>query len=163
MKRIITLALLALVSAYGIGLVTLGESGAMRFVTRMESHMSEGDADAVCAMLHDDLEVDIVDHSTEGGQDTNGGKAELCELTRVVVTALGKLPHDMNVRFDEVSVKRDWLHPWTSEVSYVENRSLTIQGANVTLKTVSEDTVTLVQTLTGVKLRKLKAEVFLAE
>ena len=42
---------------------------------------------------------------------------------------------------------------------YLEVRELTVRGANVSLRTVSEDTLTLVQTLSGVKLRKLSADV----
>ena len=53
--------------------------------------------------------------------------------------------------------------PWTSEVSYAEHRTLSIQGANVSLQTVSDDEITLVQTFSGVKLRKVKSEVYKAD
>ena len=162
MKRIFVLALLALLAVFVTGRITLGEAGAMRYITTMEDHVSQGNADAVCDMLHADLEVDIQDHTGEDGQDTRGGKEELCSLTRTVVEMLGKVPHTTNVNFNVSSVKRDWLHPWTSEVSYVEERNLTIAGA-VSLNTVSEDTITLVQTFSGVKLLKLDSQAFLAE
>jgi hypothetical protein len=161
MKRIFVLALFALLGVVVTGRITLGEAGAMRYITTMENHMSQGNVDAVCDMLHADLEVNIQDHTGENGQDTRGGKQELCDLTRTVVEMMGKVPHTTNVNFNVSSVKRDWLHPWTSEIRYVEERSLTVAG--VTLNTVSEDTITLVQTFSGVKLRKLEAEVFLAE
>ena len=162
MKKMLVLATLLLIGVFVTGRVTLGEAGAMRYITTMENHMSRGDADAVCGMFHEELEVDIRDRSGGVNQDTSGGKKELCELTRTVARMLAKVPHTTNVDFDVKSVKRDWMHPWTSEVHYVEERSLTI-GGEVSLKTVSEDTITLVQTLSGVKLRKLQAEVFLAE
>ena len=69
----------------------------------------------------------------------------------------------MRVEFNDVTVKRNWLHPWTSEVSYIEDRTLTIRGANVRISTTSDDVITLVQTFSGVKLRKLKAEAYLNE
>ena len=47
----------------------------MRFLAKMESLMSEGKGDEVCAMFHDDLEVDIADHSGEATQNVSGGKA----------------------------------------------------------------------------------------
>ena len=53
---------------YGIGRFILAKAGAMRFLMEMESLMSEGKADEVCAMFHDDLEVNIADHSGEGTQ-----------------------------------------------------------------------------------------------
>ena len=37
----------------------------MRFMTKMESLMSEGKGEEVCAMFHEDLEVEIADHSGE--------------------------------------------------------------------------------------------------
>ncbi len=61
----------------------------------------------------------------------------------------------MNVSFEDVSVKRDWLHPWTSEVSYTEHRTLSIPSIQQNFHTISEDEIVLVQTFSGVKLRKL--------
>ena len=84
----------------------------------------------------------------------SGGKEELCDLTHDAVEALNMLPHTMRVEFNDVTVKRDWLHPWTSEISYTEDRSLTIRGANVRLSTTSDDVITLVQTFSGVKLQE---------
>ena len=93
----------------------------------------------------------------------SGGKEEFCALTRETAAGLHLLPHSMNVNYTDVNATQNWLHPWTSEVSYHENRSLTIRGANVTLRTVSDDEITLVQTFSGVKLRKLKSEVYKAD
>jgi hypothetical protein len=163
MKKFIMLLIVALVGVYGLGRVKLGESGAMRFLTNMESLMSAGRADEVCAMFHDDLEVEISDQSGESQQDVSGGKAELCELTRATVASLSLVPHSMNVEYTEVSAKQDWLHPWTGEIGYSENRSFSIPGANVTLRTVSHDEITLVHTFSGVKLRKLKSNVYKAD
>lgn len=163
MKRIVVFALLAVVGIYVTGRVTLGESGAMRFVLHMDSLMSEGKVDEVCAMFHDDLEMEIEDHTAETGGNVEGGKEELCDLTRDAVQALKMLPHTMRVEFNDITVKRDWLHPWTSEVSYTEDRIITIRGANVRISTTSDDVITLVQTFSGVKLRKLKAETFVNE
>ena len=128
MKKVVVFALLAVIGIYVTGRVTLGETGAMRFVLEMDSLMNEGKPDEVCAMFHDDLEVQIEDHSSETARNVDGGKDELCELTHDAVEALKMLPHSMRVEFNDVTVKRDWLHPWTSEVSYIEDRILTIHG-----------------------------------
>ena len=163
MKRIAVFALLAVIGIFATGRVTLGEAGAMRFVLEMDSLMNEGKADEVCAMFHDDLEVEIEDHTSEATESVDGGKQELCERTRDAVESLKLLPHTMRVEFNDVTVKRDWLQPWTSEISYTEDRTLTIRGANVRISTTSHDVITLVQTFSGVKLRKLKAEAYLNE
>ena len=47
----------------------------MRFLTNMESLMSEGKADEVCAMFHDDLEVEVADHSGESPHEHQWRKA----------------------------------------------------------------------------------------
>ena len=163
MKKAVFLLILAVVSTYGVGRVKLGETGAMRFLTNMESMMREGKAEEVCAMFHEDLEIEISDDSGESTKNISGGKPELCDITKATVAGLSLVPHTMDVDYTEVNAKQDWLHPWTGEISYLENRSFSIPGANVSLRTVSHDEITLVHTLSGVKLRKLKSEVYKAE
>jgi hypothetical protein len=125
--------------------------------------MSEGKAEEVCSLFHEDLEIEVADNSGESLQNISGGKEELCDLTKATVAGLRVVPHTMNVDYTEVNAKRDWLHPWTGEISYLENRSFSILGANVTLRTVSHDEITLVHTFSGVKLRKLKSEIYKAD
>jgi hypothetical protein len=163
MKKFMLLLVVVLVGVCGVGRLKLGESGAMRFLAEMENRMNEGKAHEVCAMFHEDLEVEINDQSGESPHKLNGGKEEFCALTTETVKGLALLPHSMSVNYTEVDVIQDWMHPWTSQVSYLENRSFTIQGTNVTLRTVSEDEMTLVHTFSGVKLLKLKSEVYKAD
>jgi hypothetical protein len=162
MKKVVAFVLLAVIGIYVTGRVTLGETGAMRFVREMDSLMNDGKADDVCAMFHEDLEMHIEDHTSEAASNLGGGKDELCELTHDAVNALKSLPRTMRVEFNDVTVKRDWLHPWTSEVSYTEDRILTV-GTSIRISTTSDDVITLVQTFSGVKLRKLKAETYVNE
>ena len=163
MKKIVGFLLIAVIAAYGIGRFNLGETGAIRFLAQMESLMNEGDASKVCAMLHEDLEVEIADHSGEALHQLSGGKKEMCELTRATIAALQMVPHEMSVDYTDVNATRKLSSPWTSELSYAEHRTFTVPGANITLRTISNDQITLVQTLSGVKLRKLKSEVFKTE
>jgi hypothetical protein len=163
MKRTLLTGLACVVLVYATGLVRLGEAGAMRFVMNMESLMDQGKADEVCAMFHDDLEIDITDNTASKPKHLTGGKQELCEQTRQSVAALKRLPHRSNVRFDDVAVKRDWLHPWTSELTYTEDRHLAIQAIGEDFHTISEDTLVLQHTFSGVKLRKLRAAARLAD
>jgi len=163
MKKLIVLALLALIGVYGVGRFNLGEAGTMRFLMKMESLIREGKSDEVCAMFHDDLEVDITDHSGESTQTTNGGRKEFCALTTEVVAGLQLLPHSSTVEYTDITAKQGLSKPWTGEVSYSEHRTLSFMGANVSLRTVSEDEITLVQTFSGVKLRKVKSEVYKAD
>jgi len=163
MKKLFVLAILGAIVAIGVGRFNLSEAGAMRFMANMESLMSEGKADEVCDLFHDDLVVDIADHSGESTEAVQGGKSELCDLTRTTVAGLQMLPHSMDVQYTDVESKYQFSKPWSGELQYSEHRTLSIPGANVSLQTVSEDRITLVQTFSGVKLLKLKSEIFKAE
>lgn len=160
MKKFLLFLVLAIVGVYGIGRMKLGEAGAMRFLAHMEQMMGEGKGQEVCEMFHEDLEVEISDHTGESVQEMNGGKKEFCELTVTTSAGLNLVPHSQNVNYTDVESKLSWRHPWTSEISYLENRTLRIPAANVTLRTVSEDEITLVHTFSGVKLLKIKSEVY---
>jgi hypothetical protein len=163
MKRIIILLALTLVTVYGLGRFNLGESGAMRFMAKMESLTNAGDHASVCEMFHDDLEMDIADDSGDERRQVSGGKRELCGLVRETIMGLQMLPHSMQVEYSDVRASLELTSPWTGELSYAEHRTLSIPGANVSLRTVSNDEITLVQTFTGVKLLKLKSKVFKAD
>ncbi len=163
MKRLNVLLILALAAVYGVGRFNLGETGALRFMSKMESLMSEGKSKEVCAMFHHDLQVDIADHSGESTHNVTGGKKEFCALTAEVVAGLQLLPHSMNVEYTDVKAKHGMTTPWTGDVSYSEHRTLNIPGANVSMRTVSNDQITLVQTFSGVKLLRVKSELYKAD
>lgn len=163
MKKFVLVLAIALAAAYGVGRVNLGESGAMRFMAKMESLISEGKSEEVCAMFADDLEVEIADHSGEAVHNVNGGKQEFCELTTETIEGFQLLPHSMRVDYTDVEATQTLGKPWTSQVTYSEHRTLSILGANVTLRTVSNDEITLVQTFSGVKLLKVKSELYKAD
>ena len=163
MKKVFVLLILVLVAVYGLGRFNLGESGGMRFLAKMESLMNEGDASAVCEMFHEDLEVEIADHASESPQQISGGKNEFCALTRATIAGLQQVPHSIDVEYSDVTAKHTLSSPWISELSYSEHRTLSIPGANVNLLTVSNDHITLVQTVSGVKLLKVKSELYKAD
>lgn len=163
MKRILFLAVLAVIAVFVTGSITLSEAGAMRFLMNMSTLTDQGKGEEVCDQLHDDLEFHLIDHTSPSTKELKGGKQELCSLIKASVAALSAVPHDRHSNFTKVNVTREWLHPWTSQVSYTEDQDITIRGANVTLKTTSDDKVTLVQTFTGVKLLKIDAEMWVAE
>lgn len=163
MKRILMLGVLALIGAFVTGFITLGEPGAMRFLMNMSKLTDEGKAEEVCGLFHDDLEYHVIDHTGPSTKNLDGGKQELCSLVTTTIAALAAVPHHKQTNLTKVSVEREWMHPWTSRVTYTEDQDISIRGANVTLKTTSDDKITLVQTFTGVKLLKLDAEVWVAE
>jgi hypothetical protein len=163
MKRIFMLALLALIGVFVTGRITLGEAGAMRFLMNHEQLVDENKPDEACDRVHDDLQFNVIDHSEGSTKELKGGKQEYCSLVKLATTALALVPHSKSTRVSQVKVSRDWMHPWTSHVSYTQDQDITIRGANVTVKTTSDARITMVQTLSGVKLHKLDGEVWAAE
>src|SRR6188508_384244 len=120
MKKLVVLLICSGVAVIGIGRFNLGESGAMRVLTKMETLMNEGKAEEVCAMFHDDLQVEIADHSGQATKTVNAGKDEFCELTKTTVAGLRLVPHSMNVEFTDVTAKNALTKPWTGDLSYSE-------------------------------------------
>ena len=160
MKKLLWAAALALGWIYGSGFLSLGESGSLKFLNEWEQSSLSGDADALCAMLHDDLEFSIDDRSTPGQPlELAGGKAELCDYYSKVVPAMKHIVTGMNVTRNDMSVQREWLHPWTADVSYVEERTVSMSAIRMNITTTGQDRITLVKTLTdGVKIKSLHAK-----
>jgi hypothetical protein len=163
MKKLVVLALLALIGVFVTGRITLGEAGAHRFLMTSSKLTDEGKSDEICAMIHEELKFHVIDRTGPSTQEVDGGKQELCALTQTSITALQLVPHDKETTISKLAVTRDLMHPWTSQVTYTDDQDITIRGANMTVKTTSDARITLVQTLTGVKLLKLDAEIWQAE
>jgi hypothetical protein len=164
MKKLLVLAIIVIAVIYGVGYTQLGEAAVVRHLDKWERVSESGDRDETCGMLHDDLSVEIKDQSTAESMQVRGGKAELCQMLVRAATILRNVQYTSNVRREELVVKRDWLHPWTSVVSYTEHRDLTMNNGRreLTHNTVSDDVITLVFTLTGVKIKVIKSEVWAA-
>lgn len=163
MKKIIWLAILAVVGVYGTGAVMLSEMGANRFLDELESLSLRGQSEEYCALLHDDLEVSLQDETGDPPATIEGGKQELCDYVTTAGRTMSLLGVSTQLTRDDFTVERSWLHPWTANVSYAEDRTTTMTRVGVTLKSRSEDKLTLVQTLRGVRLRKLESHAWLAE
>jgi hypothetical protein len=165
MKKLFWLAVIALAWIYGSGFVSLGDAGSMKYLNKWEEYSLRGDADSICALLHEELEFSIDDRTTPGRPlDMQGGKTELCDYYAAVVPAMKHVVSSMNVTRENVEVKRDWLHPWTAEVSYTEQRSVSMAAVQMQVNTTGEDSLTLVKTLSGgVKIKRLHAKTRMAQ
>lgn len=164
MRKLLWIVIIAVVWIYGSGFMSLGPRGAMDYLNKWEQHSLNGDAERICDMMHEELQFSIDDRTTPGRPiDMQGGKAELCDYYATVVPAMKHIVSGMNVTREDVEVQRDWLHPWTAEVSYTEQRSVSMAAVRMQVNTVGEDRVTLVKTLTGgIKIKALHAKTRMA-
>jgi hypothetical protein len=159
MKKIVVVILLAMLAIYGYGWVTLSEVGSNRFLNELENLSMTGKGEEYCARLHEDLKVSIRDHSAEPPADFDGNREDFCGYVTYAMKGIEILGVSTNVTREDFTVKRDWLHPWTVQVSYHEDRTTTMSKAGTTIHTVSDDRLTLVQTFDGVKLLYLESRV----
>lgn len=163
MKRIFACGLLAAAALAVLISLSPDEAAAARLLHRMESHLRAGDVNAVCDLFHADLHFRIEDHTGGAVRVSEGDKARLCALTRENVNALAAVPHEMEVAFTDVAAHGSWHQPWTREVRYVERRKLVLRGADITLHTRSEDSMVLVRTLAGLRIRQIRSQAFLQQ
>jgi len=163
MKTLIALLLSALAGIYIHGWVTLSETGANRFLDELETLSLQGKSAEYCARLHADLRVSIHDHSARPPADFDGGRDQFCAFVSNAAKGVDLLGLSTTVTRNDFTVTRSWLHPWTAQVSYNEDRITTFSLANQSLHTRGEDKLTLVQTLRGVRLLHLESRTWLAQ
>jgi hypothetical protein len=152
-----------LAGAYVYGVSSLSRSGATRFLDELEALSLDGKSAEYCDRLHEDLRVSIRDHSAELPADFDGGRQEFCAFVSYAAKGVDLLGLSTRVTREDFTVTRDWLHPWTAQVSYHEDRITTMSKINATSHTRSDDELTLVQTFDGVKLVYLQSRVVPSE
>ena len=161
MKKVIVFALLAVAGAYLVGRTKLSERAAGDLLGDLDVKMFDGETEGLCDPLHDDLEVSIT--ASMGGEETHidGGREEFCEFLTTGAQGMPLLlaaRAKIEVRRTDFEVQRSWAHPWTAHYTYIEESSIRIPGAGVSLDFESEAAATLVMTFGGVKLLKLESE-----
>jgi hypothetical protein len=159
MKKILMTILLLVLAVYGYGWVTLSEAGSNHFLNELENLSMTGKGEEYCARLHEDLKVSIRDHSAEPPAIFDGNREDFCGYVTYAMKGIEILGVSTNVTREDFTVERDWLHPWTVQVTYHEDRTTTMSKAGTTLHTVSDDRLTLVQSFHGVKLLYLESKV----
>jgi hypothetical protein len=162
MKTLCALLVALLAGAYVYGVSSLSASGATRFLDDLESLSLHGKSDEYCDRLHQDLRVSIHDHSAVPPADFDGGRAEFCAFVSEATKGVNLIGISTQVARQDFTVTRTWLHPWSAQVSYHEDRITTMSKINATSHTRSEDALTLVQTLDGIKLVYLQSRVEIA-
>jgi hypothetical protein len=162
MKTVAAVLLALVTAAYLYGVLSLTGSGANRFLDELEGLSLQGKSTEYCARLHEDLRVSIRDHSAYPPADFDGDRADFCAYVTQAAKGMSLLGISTHVARNDFMLTRNWLHPWTAQVSYHEDRVTTMTKVDATVHTRSDDSLTLVQTLGGVKLRHLESRVELA-
>jgi hypothetical protein len=151
------LAILAAAGFYLSGSLSFREASVNRFLAGWEEDTRRGDADAACETLAQDMTFSVHEHIGARAQDAQGNRDEFCSYLHKSIPLLAKQVASTDVTRDHFTVTRDALHWWTANVSYTEHRDLTLVSG-LHLKQVSEDHVTLVKTLKGLRLERLESD-----
>jgi hypothetical protein len=162
LKTLGALAVAALAGTYGYGMISLTETRANRFLDELEALSLQGKSTEYCARLHANLAVSIRDHSATPPADFDGGRDDFCGYVSYAAKGMDLLGISTQVTRENFTLTRSVLHPWTARVSYHEDRTTTMSKVQATVHTVSDDSLTLVLTIDGVKLLALQSRVELA-
>ncbi len=156
MKKVVLMGLLILMWIYGSGYWAFTETNVNNLLDEWELASARGDAEAVCSTFADDMTFSMEEHAPAETFNREGGKDELCAYLRKMVPALARAVSSRNLKRDDLTVKRSWLHPWSAEVSYTEYRT-TVLASGPNIKTISNDRIALVKSLKGVLVRRLES------
>jgi hypothetical protein len=159
---LLAVAIVAVVAVYFYGPLSLSESGANRFLDELETLSLQGKGSEYCSRLHPDLRVSVRDHSADPPADFDGGRKDFCAYVSYAAKGMGLLGISTHVKRNDFTITRSWLHPWTAQMRYHEDRVTVMTKVDATLHTRSEDSLTLVQTLHGIELLSLDSRVSLA-
>lgn len=159
MKKLLWIALIALAYTYISGYYSLSEAGVNRFLNEMETASQQGNAQAVCDMFADNVEVSLQDRSTRAPVNVTGGREQLCEMLRKMLPMQAALISSTQVTRDDLKIERGWLHPWTADASFTEHRTTTLSRGSMTVRTVGDRKLKLVKTLTHVVIKRIEANV----
>lgn len=163
MKKLLVIILVGAAVVYGVGRFTLSEQSAEEFLVAMDVALLAGDSQEVCDRLHEDAEYSVTTQAG-GPVPEEGGREEFCDYLGKAAAMLTMMKGraDITVSRDGFTVQRDWKHPWTAHYTFNENTSIRNTSDGATLNVDSEQSMTLVMTLTGLKLRKAVSTVISA-
>jgi hypothetical protein len=153
MKRLLLLLLIALGAFYAHARVSFAEPRVVNWLINHSARAMGGESSA-CDDYADDMEVNLVAEGRRGQWEVEGGKDEMCGYLKQAAAAFTVLQASTESQFDSVTIERGGF-PWMSaRVKYTQRT--TVQAARLPAMTVeSEDTLVLVRTLSGIKIKSV--------
>jgi len=153
MKKIIVVILAGIGIFYAYGRYAFAENRVCQWLSN-QSMLAITSSEKACEAYADSMDVDLTAITAQGVSKIQGGKAELCGYLEKSTAAMSILHPSISTHIDDVVVKRSGF-PWlTAEVTYTEEAQISIQGLPP-FKSISEDTVTLKRTWSGLKITKM--------
>jgi hypothetical protein len=131
--------------------ISFSEPKVMTWIAAHSVKAMSGDTSA-CEDYTDDMEVTLTAASARGQWEVEGGKAEMCGYMKQAAATFTVLQAQTQTQFDQVEITRSGF-PWMSaKVKYVQRTSVNVNNVPpITME--SEDTLVLVRTLSGMKIK----------
>lgn len=156
MIRFVLIALMLLGGFYAHARFTFSEPRVMGWITQHTARAMQGDA-AACDDYADDVQVELTAKGQRGRWEVEGGKAEVCGYLKQSSAALTVLQASTQTEFDSVRITRGGF-PWTTaRLQYTQRTAVQVQGLPG-MNMVSEDSVVLSRTLSGLRIRELHSQ-----
>ena len=156
MVRIVLIAVALLGAFYAHARFTFSEPRVMGWLTQHTARAMQGDSMA-CDDYADDLKVELTAKGQRGRWEVEGGKAEMCGYLKQSSAALTVLQARTQTDFENVRITPGGF-PWTTaRLQYTQRTSVQAQGLPGTTM-VSQDTVVLARTASGLRIRALQSQ-----
>ncbi|WP_019142749.1 hypothetical protein [Noviherbaspirillum massiliense] len=154
MKKVLLAAVL-LVAFFGHAKISFSEPKVMAWIANHSAKAMSGDPSA-CEDYTADMEVTLTAAGARGTWEVEGGKKEMCGYMRQAAAAFTVLQARTETQFDQVKITPSGF-PWMSaKVNYIQRTS--VNGSNLPSVTIeSEDTLVLVRTLSGIKIKAIES------
>lgn len=155
MKKILLVAIV-FAAYFGHARIVFSEPRIMAWVATHSAKAMSGDM-AACDDYADDMEVTLTAAGRRGRWEVEGGKNEMCGYLKQAAAVFTVLQARTHTDFDQIEVTRSGF-PWMSAtVKYVQRTN--VSGTHVPGFTIeSEDTLVLVRTLSGIKIKTVNSE-----
>ena len=154
MKKLLLLLVL-FAAFYAHARITFAEQRVLSWLLENSNKYLTGDS-SVCDNYTDDVEVSIAAKAPRGTWQVEGGKAELCGYLKQSSAVLIVMQASTNKAFSNVRIQPGPF-PWMqSKVSYTEKTTMHMAGLPP-VNALGENSVVLVRTFAGLKIRSLES------
>lgn len=142
---------------YGSGSWSFRETGLNTMLDRWQEASRRGDAAPICDSLAFDMTFSTHDRIGDRALDRKGDRTEFCDSLNKVLPRLAQSLKSVNTTRENIVVTRDPMHWWTADVAYTEHEEMTLD-TGVHLKQVSENHLTLIKTVKGLRVKRLVSD-----
>ncbi|MEZ0233040.1 MAG: hypothetical protein ACAH12_09380 [Methylophilaceae bacterium] len=156
LKRIM-IVLAIMIGFFAHAKYTFSESHMEKWLVNLDSRIYSGDPN-VCDAFTNDIEIEVYGKTNTEESLQISGKDKWCPYLRLVGRGFSLAQIEITTSYDNLHVKPSKF-PWReATVTYTETDKTSMQGAP-TVEEVKEDTLVVVRTLKGLKIKSMESDI----